>query len=88
MREVNFYQTESDKYPAKEFLDSLNGKQAKKITWVLDFFENTSIVTRQYFKKLVSTDDIWEVRVIFSSDIFRLLVFFESNGNFIITNVL
>ena len=86
MREVNFYKTESGKYPAKEFLDSLNGKQAKKITWVLDLFEDTSIFTKQYFKKLISTDDIGEVRVIFSGDIFRLLGFFESNGNFIITN--
>jgi len=86
MREVNFYQSESGKYPVKEFLDSLTGKQVKKITWVLELFEDTSIVPKQYFKKLISTDDIWEIRVIFSSDIFRLLGFFESNGNFIITN--
>jgi phage-related protein len=86
MREVNFYQSESGKYPAKEFLDSLTGKQVKKITWALELFEDTSIMPKQYFKKLVGTADIWEIRVIFSSDIFRLLGFFEFNGNFIITN--
>jgi len=86
MREVNFYQSENGKYPAKEFLDSFRGKQANKITWVLEIFEDTSIVPTQYFKKLKGTDDIWEIRVIFSGDIFRLLGFFETDGNFIITN--
>ncbi len=86
MREVNFYQTESGKYPAKEFLDSLTGKQTKKITWVLELFEDTSIVPKQYFKKLIGTDGIWEIRIIYSGDIFRLLGFFEPNGNFMITN--
>lgn len=86
MREVNFYQSESGKYPAKEFLDSLTGKQANKITWVLEFFEETSIVPTQYFKKLKGADEIWEIRIIFSGDIFRLLGFFETDGNFILTN--
>ena len=40
MREVNFYQLESGKYPAKEFLDSLTGKQAKNNNkWICE--ENT-----------------------------------------------
>ena len=86
MRGVNFYQSESGKYPVKEFLDSLTGKQANKITWVLELFEDTSIVPKQYFKKLKGTDGIWEIRIIFSGDILRLLGFFETNGNFIITN--
>lgn len=86
MRELNFYQLESGKYPVKDFLDSLTGKQAQKITWVLQLFEETSIVPKQYFKKLAGTDNIWDVRIIFASDTFRLLGFFETNGNFIITN--
>ena len=86
MREVIFYQLESGKYPVKDFLDSLTGKQAKKVIWVLQLFEDTSIIPKQYFKKLTGTENIWEVRVTFAGDIFRLLGFFESNGNFIITN--
>jgi hypothetical protein len=86
MREINFYRTESGKCPVIDFLNSLSGKQAKKITWVLKLFEEVSIIPEQYFKKLKSTNDIWEFRVIYSGDIFRLLGFFESNGNFIITN--
>ncbi len=86
MREVNFYQTDSGKFPVKEFLESLTGKQAKKITWVLELFEDTSIVPKQYFKKLSGSDDIWEIRIIYAGDIFRLLGFFDIDGDFIITN--
>ncbi len=86
MREVNFYKSESGKFPAIEFLSSLTGKQAKKITWVLELFEDTSIVPKQQFEKLKNTNDIWEIRIIFSGNIFRLLGFFKANGNFIVTN--
>ena len=86
MREINFYETESGKSPVIDFLNSLTGKQAQKITWVLELVEETSIIPKQYFKKLINTEDIWEVRITFAGDIFRLLGFFEEDGNFIITN--
>ncbi len=86
MPEVNFFQTESGKYPVIDFLNSLNGKQAQKIAWVLELFEDMTFVPKQYFKKLKNTADIWEIRIIFSGDIFRLLGFFESDNNFILTN--
>lgn len=44
MLEVNFYQTESGSYPVIEFLDKLSGKQAQKITWVLELFEEMAVV--------------------------------------------
>ncbi|MEZ5537377.1 MAG: type II toxin-antitoxin system RelE/ParE family toxin [Thiolinea sp.] len=36
-----------------------------------------------YLKKLVNTDDIWEIRAQHSNNIFRLLGFFDE-GNFIV----
>ena len=63
MREVNFYLTSSGKSPITNFLDSLSGKQVQKITWVLEIIEEYGIVPKQHFKKLVNTDDIWEVRI-------------------------
>ncbi len=86
MIEIDFYKNKSGKIPAIEFLDSLNGKQAQKIAWVLELVEESGIVPKQYFKKLVNTNDIWEIRIIYSGDIFRLLGFFESENRFIITN--
>ncbi|MCK9426255.1 MAG: type II toxin-antitoxin system RelE/ParE family toxin [Ignavibacteriaceae bacterium] len=86
MPEVNFYESKSGKQPIVDFLNSLTGKQAQKIAWVLQLFEEKNIVPKQYFKKLKSTDDIWEIRIIYSGDIFRILGFFESNNIFILTN--
>jgi len=86
VREVNFYKSRSGKSPINDFLDSLSGKQLQKITWVLEIIEELQIVPKQYFKKLVNTDDIWEVRVISSSNIFRLLGFFDGGNLVILTN--
>ncbi len=52
MREIIFYKTNSGKCPVEEYLDTLSSKHVEKM----------SIVPRNYFKKLESTDDIWEVR--------------------------
>ena len=86
MREVIFYKTASGKCPVEEFLDSLTGKQADKVTWTLSLVEELQIVPKQYFKKLIGTDDIWEVRVELGNDIFRLLGFFDSGSIVILTN--
>ena len=83
MREIKFYRTPSGSSPIEEFLDSLGAKQAQKVTWVLNLIEELDVVPKQYFKKLSGTDDIWEVRVIQSGEIFRLLGFWEGS-NFIV----
>ena len=77
MREIHFYRTESGICPVEEFLDSLSSKQAQKVTWVLQLIEEIDIVPVQYFKKLVNTDDIWEVRIQVGSNIFRILGFLD-----------
>jgi len=77
MREIIFYRTGSGKCPIEGFLDSLSSKQARKIAWVLSLVEELEVVPRQYFKKMVNTDDLWEVRVRMGSNIFRFLGFFD-----------
>lgn len=37
------------------------------------------MVPSQYFKKLVNTDDIWEIRVQVGRNTFRLLGFFDGS---------
>jgi phage-related protein len=77
MHKVIFYETAGGKCPAAEFLDALPGKQAQKVTWVLHLIEEMPVVPACYLKKLVNTDDIWEVRIASGNDIFRLLGFFD-----------
>lgn len=79
MREILFYKTESGKCPVEDFLESLSSKQAQKVTWVLSLIEELPTIPSKYFKKLVSTDDLWEVRVNYSGEIFRLLGFFDGS---------
>ncbi|MCI5123027.1 MAG: type II toxin-antitoxin system RelE/ParE family toxin [Candidatus Electrothrix sp. AR5] len=76
-REIIFYETAAGKSPVEEFLDSLTGQQARKVAWVLELIGEQPAVPTNYLKKLVNTDDIWEVRVSAGNNIFRLLGFFD-----------
>jgi len=86
MRTVNFYRLPNGNSPVEEFLDSLTGKQAQKVLWVLQLIEELDVIPRQYFKKLVDSEGIWEVRIQFGNDIFRLLSFFDGGTLLILTN--
>jgi len=86
VKSVKFYKTQSGKIPVKEFLDSLNSKHAQKVAWVLELIERLDQIPVQYFKKLKSTDDIWEVRARVGSNSFRLLGFIDDNEFVILTN--
>ncbi|MFZ5808969.1 MAG: type II toxin-antitoxin system RelE/ParE family toxin [Chloroflexota bacterium] len=86
MRTIIFYRLPNGQSPIESFLDSLTGKQAQKVLWVLQLIEELESVPRQYFKKLVDSDEIWEVCIKFGNDTFRLLGFFESGSLLILTN--
>ena len=83
MREVIFYETSSGQKPIEDFLDQLTSKQAQKVTWVLKLIEELDRIPSNYFKKMVNTDELWEVRASAGSNIFRLLGFFDG-PNFVV----
>jgi len=83
MREILFYKTKSGECPVEVFLNSLDSKQAQKVTWVMQVVEELEKVPTTYLKKLTNTDDIWEIRVQIGGNIFRFLGFFNK-GNFIV----
>ena len=64
----------------------MTGKQAQKVIWVLRLIEELDVVPSQYLKKLINTEDIWEVRVQFGGNIFRLLGFFDGSTLLLLTN--
>ncbi len=49
MREIRFYRTEAGYCPVEKFLDSLSGKQAQKVAWVLQLIEELDFPPAQYF---------------------------------------
>lgn len=58
MRTIIFYKTQSGKSPITEFLDTLNPKQAKKVTWVLNLVEN------QTYVPLNTSKAFWNIRIV------------------------
>ena len=85
MRTISFYKSSSGQSPVEEFLDSLTDQQARKVTWVLRLVEQLQIIPVQYFKKLVGTEHIWEVRVQVGGNIFRVLGFMDKDS-LVLTN--
>ena len=85
MKEIFFYRSESGNCPIEVFLDSLSGKQAQKVAWTLQLIEELQSVPTKYFKMLVNTDNLWEVRVQVGNNIFRLLGFLDGE-NLVILN--
>jgi phage-related protein len=81
-RSLVFYRTEKGHSAVAEFLDSLPPKVAQKVTWVLKL----NIVPGQYFKKLSDTDEIWECKMAFGGNTYRILGFFHGSNNLVLTH--
>jgi phage-related protein len=84
---IVFYKTLSGQCPIEKYLDDLTDTQVRKITWVLKLIRETDQVPAKYFKKLVHTSEIWEVRIRVGKNIFRLLGFMQNKELIILTNI-
>ena len=78
-KEITFYHKVSGECPVQGFLDSLPGKVAQKVIWVLSVAEDLERVPAQYFCKLADTQDIWEFRIKLGSNIYRVLGFWDEH---------
>ena len=85
-RFIIFYKTAEGKCPVEEFLDSLPGKVVQKVTWVLDLIREIKKVPTIYLKKLHASDDIWECRIQFGPNIYRLFCFFDIGTMIVLTH--
>ena len=86
MKQIRFYTTAAGRCPVQEHLDDLPDKTVQKIAWVLRLVRDLEHVSANCFKKLVNTDDIWEVRVDVGHNTFRLLGFFDGRELIVLTN--
>jgi hypothetical protein len=86
MRVIEFYQTLSGTRPVEDFLDSLSDQHSQKVAWVLRLVERLDRVPKQYLKKLVGTDQLWEIRVQAGGKNYRLLGFFDGAVLLILTS--
>lgn len=83
---IVFYRDAADRSPFEEFLDRLPAKDAQKVTWTLRLIEEFDVIPGTYFKKLVNTDGIWEVRARVGSNAYRILCFFHKSSIVVLTN--
>jgi phage-related protein len=83
---VEFYRANEEKCPVAEYLNGLNAKQAQKAMWTLRAIETLSPVPAVYLQKMVSTDDLWEVRISHAGNIFRLLGWMAAGGKLILAH--
>lgn len=85
-RTVTFYKTVDGKCPIQDFLDSLPGRVAQKVTWVLSLLGDLDVVPSSYFKKLIGTEEVWECRIQFGSNACRKFCFFVDNSVVVLTH--
>lgn len=85
-RVIVFYRTSAGNCPIEDFLDQLPAAVGRKITWVLRIVEEEDLVPTQYFKKLKDTEEIWECRVNYGSNTYRILCFFTPGNRLVLTH--
>lgn len=86
MKEIYFYKTSSGSCPIEEFLDSLSLKELQKVLWTLDLIKESTIISSKYYKRLINTEGIIEIRVQQGNNNFRLLGFEHKKTLVILTN--
>jgi len=83
---IQFCKTRAGKCPVETFLDDLSDRDAQKVAWVLRLVEQLEMVPQQYLKKLVGTEDLWEVRAQIGGNSYRLPGFFDGAVLLILTS--
>ena len=86
MLTIAFYQKESGASPIEDFLDSLSGRLAQSVAWVLRLVEDIELVPAQYFKKMPGTGNLWDERLQSGNDTIRLLGFLSGSHTLVLTN--
>lgn len=68
------------------FFEKQNKKVKAKIVWTFDLIEDLQRVPETYLKHLENTDGLYEIRVQFGSDMFRIFCFFDKGQLVILAN--
>ena len=84
-RNVVFYKTSTGRSPIEEFLDGLQDREARKVANVLRLVARVNLVPPQYLRKLLGTDDLWEIRIQRAGNSYRLLGFYDTMGRLVLT---
>lgn len=80
-RKITFY-----KHYFQDFFSKQTQKVKEKIIWTFDLLEELQRVPESYLKHLENTDGLYEIRVQFGGDIFRIFCFFDEGQVVVVAN--
>jgi phage-related protein len=83
MREIIFYQSDLGAKPVEEFLAGLDAAVRAKVARTLELLRSQQIVQAKFWKKL-SGSDLWEVRIEYAGNLYRVLAAFAKNNRVIL----
>ena len=69
-----------------DFYNQQKQKVKAKIIWTFRLIETVQQVPEDYLKHLESTDGLYEIRVQYGSDIFRIFCFFDEGKLIVLAN--
>jgi len=69
-----------------DFLAGLSQPVRDKIYWTFNLIETIPRVSEKYLKNLAGTDGLYEIRIEFGGDIFRVFCFFDDGKLVILLN--
>ena len=83
MWDIEYYQTEKDKCPVAEFIESLDVKSEAKIAWTLDLLLEFGIKLGMPYAKYIE-EQLWELRISYRKNQYRIIYFLASSRNFVL----
>jgi phage-related protein len=72
MRKIIFFESDFGNRPVKEFLESLDAASRAKVVRTLELLREQQILPSKFWKKLSGTN-LWELRVEYAGNIYRVL---------------
>ncbi|MCP9769598.1 type II toxin-antitoxin system RelE/ParE family toxin [Lacihabitans sp. LS3-19] len=69
-----------------EFYSGLDKKVQTKIDYVFELVKSLDLIPKRFFKYLEGTDGIFEIRIEFESNIYRIFCFFDEGYLVILMN--
>ena len=69
-----------------EFYISLNEGAQEKIDFVFELVKTVDIIPHKFFQHLEGTDGLFEIRIEFESNIYRILCFFDKGNIVVLVN--
>ena len=86
MRQIQFFKSDFGDSPVSDFLRELPVKDRLKVTQILRWIEEIDMVSARFLKKLSGEENLWEVRVEWAGNAYRLLGFMHSQNSLVLVS--